>query len=67
MSDLIYNRESTTVIVLRVPKRLWDQWESKHPHFGKAVYALRESCIDIMAARHSSGPEPLAPDPFWKD
>lgn len=67
MAEFVYDRHGTKVIVLRVPKRLWDQWESRHNHFGRAVHALRESCIDIMAARHSSGPEPLAPDPFWKD
>lgn len=52
------------VIVLRVPRRLWDQWEYRHQHFGKAVHALRESAIEIMGAR-TPAPYRDVQDPFY--
>lgn len=50
MADYIFDREVTTLIVIRVPKRLWDRWEYRHKHYGKAIHAIRESVIQIMAA-----------------
>jgi hypothetical protein len=67
MAEFIYNRDDTTVIVLRVPRRLWDRWEYRHQHFGKAVHALRESCIDVMAAGAASRAWQDAPDPFFTE
>lgn len=67
MAEFIYNRDDTTVIVLRVPKELWRTWEWRHAHFGRAVHALRESCIDIMAARSASPAYVDMPDPFHRE
>lgn len=69
MAEWVYSRDGERVvyITLRVPRSLWDQWEYRHAHFGKAIYALRESCIDIMAAQSARLHGPIQPDPFFKD
>jgi hypothetical protein len=67
MAEFIYDRDDVTVICLRVPRGLWDRWEYRHDHFGKAVHALRESCIDIMAARSAAPAYVDMPDPFHRD
>jgi len=65
MADFILDRDDLTVIVLRVPRRLWDRWEYRHQHYGKAIHALRESCVEIMAAR-SLDHYRDAGDPFYQ-
>jgi len=64
---MVYQRmpDDTVVISFRVPRRLWDRWEYRHQHFGKAIHALRESAIDIMAAGVLRTHNPDAPDPFF--
>lgn len=66
MSEFVYRRGPLTVLVLRVPTNVWDHWEYRHQHFGKAVHAIRENCIEIMAAKTSAGYVD-APDPFYRD
>lgn len=65
MAEFIYDRESMTVVVLRVPKSVWDRWEYKHQHYGKAIHALRESCIEIMAAKVVGDYRADQVDPFF--
>lgn len=64
MAEFIFERESTTVIVLRVPTRLWNQWEYRHQHYGKAIHALRQSCIELMSVRQLAHYRPDQVDPF---
>jgi len=68
MAEFVYHREGAdyVVVVLRVPKSLWDRWEFRHKHFGKAIHALRESCIQILAEKHASHYEQDQLDPFFK-
>lgn len=65
MADFIFDRDGMTVIVLRVPRSLWDRWEYRHQHYGKAIHALRESCLEIMAARHLEHYKADQSDPFF--
>lgn len=69
MAEYVYKRENSdfAVVVLRVPKALWDRWEYRHRHFGKAVHSLRESCIEIMAQGSMSQPYSDVPDPFYRE
>jgi hypothetical protein len=66
MADFIFERDHTVVIVLRVPRALWDRWEYRHQHFGKAIHALRESAIEIMGAGASRAAHVDRGDPFYK-
>lgn len=65
MSEFIYEREQLTVIVLRVPRRIWDGWEYRHRDFGRAIHVLREHCIEVMGARRPPPYEDV-PDPFFR-
>lgn len=67
MAEFVYDRDDTTVVVLRVPRRLWDRWEYRHQHYGKAIHALRESAVEIMAAGTLRRHDPDRPDPFYAD
>lgn len=67
MAEFIYERDATTVIVLRVPRRLWDQWEFRHGHYGKAIHAARESLVELMAAKQVSQYGTDQGDPFFRD
>lgn len=67
MAEFIYDRDATTVIVLRVPRRLWDQWEFRHGHYGKAIHALRESAIELMAAKSLNQYGSDHVDPFYRE
>lgn len=66
VSEFVYDREDVTVIVLRVPRAVWDRWEFRHGHYGKAIHALRESCVEIMAAKAISTFDRDHGDPFFR-
>lgn len=68
MADFIYKRDGSehVHVVLRVPARVWDRWESQHPHFGKAIHALRETVLEVMAIRTARASLRDGGDPFWK-
>lgn len=66
-SEFVFERDELAVVVLRVPRRVWDQWEYRHQHFGKAVHALRESAIEIMAAGAGRASYIDTADPFYRD
>jgi hypothetical protein len=67
MAEFLFDRDDVTVITLRVPKRLWDSWEYRHKHFGQAIHALREHCVEVMAHRLLvQGSWKDLPDPFFK-
>jgi hypothetical protein len=66
VADFLYDREDLTVIVLRVPRLVWDRWEFRHGHYGKAIHALRESCVELMAAKYVSHYDRDQGDPFFK-
>lgn len=55
MAEFIFDRGELTVVVLRIPRRLWDRWEYQHRDFGQAVHAARESLIEIIAGRVARG------------
>jgi len=65
MAEFTYNREQLTVIVLRVPTAVWNRWEYRHKHYGKAIHVLREHCVDIMASRGLAQEYQDVPDPFF--
>lgn len=67
MSEFIYDRDDTTVIVLRVPRRLWDRYESSHKHFGEAIYAVRENVVAIISNRVANRSYRDTGDPFWTE
>lgn len=69
MAEFVYRREGSehVHIVLRVPRRLWDRWESQHAHFGKAIHAVRESVIDLIAIRAARASVRDGGDPFWRE
>lgn len=67
MADFYFDRDDTTVITLRVPRRLWDRYESQHKHFGQAIHRVREAVIDAMAARTMRGSYRDTGDPFWNE
>lgn len=66
MADFVYDRGSLTVVTLRLPRGLWDRWEYRHQDFGKAIFALRENCIEIMGARTPPAYRDV-PDPFFRE
>jgi len=66
MSNFTYERQELTVIVLRVPTRLWDRFEYRHQHYGRAISFLRQHCIEVMGERSSSSIYMDAPDPFFR-
>jgi len=66
MAEFIFERGDTVVIVLRVPRSLWDRWEYRHTHFGRAIHALRESAIEIMGAGASRAADVDRGDPFFR-
>lgn len=67
MAEFIYTRENVAVVVLRVPQSVWDRWEYRHKHYGKAIHALRESAIEIMTAGSVGYYSPDQVDPFVRD
>lgn len=67
MAEYVYERDGIAVVVLRVPRQVWDQWEYRHQHFGKAVHALRETAIEVMAAGSVRDSFVDIPDPFFRD
>jgi hypothetical protein len=68
MVEHVYHRVGAhyVVVQLRVPRLLWDRWEFRHRHFGKALHALRETCIEVMAAGPVRDSYIDAPDPFHR-
>lgn len=66
VADFVFERDDTTVIVLRVPRRLWDRWESRHQHYGKAIYSLRESVLEVLAVKSLRPSSEDQGDPFWR-
>lgn len=66
MADFIFDRDQTTVVVLRLPKGLWDRWESRHQHYGKAIHALRETVTETLAVHSARGSFRDGGDPFWR-
>jgi hypothetical protein len=68
VAEFVYQREGAdhVVVVLRVPKVVWDRWEFRHKHFGKAIHALRESCVEIMSTKHLSHYDRDQADPFFR-
>ena len=71
VADFIADRGDTVLIALRVPKDLWDRYEYKHQHYGKAISQLKYVVCDLLAA-HSistlmSQPYVDRGDPFYRD
>jgi len=66
MSDFTVERPQLVAITLRVPVSVWNAWEFRHGHYGKAIHALRENCVEIMGAR-GAAPYVDRPDPFHRD
>lgn len=69
MADYIGDREDGTVLIaMRVPKSLWDRYEYRHKHFGKAIFNLKLVLTDLLAAHviTSSSYEDKG-DPFYRD
>jgi hypothetical protein len=66
VAEFVYDRDEVTVIVLRVPRNVWDRWEFRHGHYGKAIHALRESCVEIMAAKSIGHYDRDQADPFFR-
>jgi len=51
MADFIADRgDDTVLIAVRIPKQLWDTFEYRHPHYGKAIFAIRETVTELLAA-----------------
>jgi hypothetical protein len=69
VAEFVYEREGDqyVMVVLRVPKRLWDRYEYRHGHFGKAIYNLRETMTEWMAGHVSTRHYDDTPDPFFRD
>jgi len=67
MADFIFERDDYTVIVLRVPRKLWDRWEYRHTHYGNAIHALRETVIQVLAQGSIHSHDPDRPDPFYTE
>jgi len=67
MAEFIFDRDELTVIVIRIPRRLWDKWEGQHAHFGLAIQSVREGVIDLIAARVMHSQWEDKPDPFFRD
>lgn len=68
MAEFIYTRDDqpdVVRIVITVPRRLWDRWESRHQHFGKAIHSLRHSVIEVLAVHALHGTSTDKGDPFW--
>lgn len=65
MADFIFERDGTVMICLRVPRGLWNGWEYRHQHYGKAIHTLRESVIEIMSSRHLEHYAEDQGDPFF--
>jgi len=67
VAEFVYDRDDLTVVVLRLPRHLWDAWEYRHGHYGKAIHALRESVMETMAHRMLvKGNWSDLPDPFYR-
>jgi len=67
MADFIFERDQMTVIVIRIPRRLWDRFEANHAHFGLAIQSVREGVVDLLAARVMHTGWVDQGDPFWHD
>lgn len=69
VADFSYERDELTVVVLRVPRILWDRWEYRHKHYGKAIHALRQHCIEVMAIKGLRSSEEWVDrgDPFFRE
>lgn len=50
MADFIAERGDTVLIAVRVPKHLWDTFEYRHVHYGKAIANIRDTLTDLLAA-----------------
>jgi len=66
MADFYFHRGDTTVIVLHVPKGVWDRFEAKHKHFGEAIHNVRNFVTDYLVASAHAW-DPKHPDPFWQE
>jgi len=52
MADYLADRDDGTILIaVRVPRDLWDRYEYRHKHFGKAIHHLKLVIIDVLAAR----------------
>lgn len=69
VAEFIYDRDQLTIIVLRVPRDLWQRWEFRHRDFGVAIHALREHCIEVMSVKvlTSSADWQDKGDPFYRE
>lgn len=54
MADFVADRGDTVLIAVRVPRDLWDRYEYRHRHFGKAISQLKLVIIDLLAAHSLS-------------
>lgn len=67
MADFIADRGDSVLIAMRVPRDLWNRYEYRHKHYGKAIATLRNVVTDILAT-HSLTPSLYVDkgDPFYK-
>lgn len=67
MADFIGDRGDSVLIAMRIPRDLWNRYEYRHKHYGKAIHTLKEAVCDLLAA-HSLSPSHYVDkgDPFYK-
>lgn len=67
MTEFTIERHETVTVCLKLPRRIWDSWEYRHQHYGKAVHAARESLVELMAHRAlAASPYEDKGDPFYQ-
>lgn len=67
MAEFIADRGDSVLIAMRVPRDLWNRYEYRHKHYGKAIHSLRGVVCDILAAHSAAAPEYVDKgDPFYR-